>query len=145
MTSPYSNPFADKAAPPNPYVAPAYQPFGTPQAGYYRPHRGGVIIALGIIALVMVTLGTALMAAACIPVPFFALAVSIPAWIMGHKDLKAIQLGELDPTGKGLTLAGMIMGIVSTAIAGVFTLIIAFFAILFVIGMIIAVSAGNMR
>src|SRR5688572_12260855 len=125
MSSPYSNPFGDQAAPPNPYMAPAYQPFGKPQAGYYRPHRGGVIIALGIIGLAMTTIGMAVMSAVCLPVPFFALAVSIPAWVLGHKDLNSIQAGEIDPSGKGLTMAGMIMGIVSTAIAGIFTLIFA--------------------
>jgi len=38
----------------------------------------------------------------------------IPAWVMGSADLKEIRTGRMDPTGQGLTQAGMILGIIST-------------------------------
>ena len=38
----------------------------------------------------------------------------IPAWIMGSSDLKEIDAGRRDPSGRGMTLAGMILGIVGS-------------------------------
>jgi hypothetical protein len=40
----------------------------------------------------------------------------IAAWIMGNKDLQKIDAGLMDPTGRGLTNAGKICGIVGTII-----------------------------
>ena len=37
---------------------------------------------------------------------------SIPAWVMGAADLKEIDAGRMDPAGRGLTQAGMILGII---------------------------------
>lgn len=62
----------------------------------YEPHRGGLILALGIVGLV-----------ACAP-------VAIPAWILGESDLKKIRAGIMDPEGEGLTQAGRILGIIGT-------------------------------
>ncbi len=62
----------------------------------YEPHRGGLILALGIIGLVI-----------CAP-------LAIPAWIMGESDLKKIRAGIMDPEGEGLTQAGRILGIIGT-------------------------------
>ena len=36
----------------------------------------------------------------------------IPAWIMGKSDLAKIEAGQMNPEGKGLTMAGMICGII---------------------------------
>jgi hypothetical protein len=60
-----------------------------------RPHRGGVILALGILGLV-----------ACFICGIF-------AWIMGKNDLWEMDTGRMDPSGRGLTKAGRICGIVS--------------------------------
>ena len=68
--------------------------------GSAAPHRGGLILALGIIGLV-----------ACAPVGIF-------AWVMGKKDLAAIDGGSMDPTGRGTTQAGMVCGIVATVLLG---------------------------
>ncbi|MFL5330120.1 MAG: GYF domain-containing protein [Gemmataceae bacterium] len=68
---------------------------------YTRPHRGGLILALGVISLVV-----------CAP-------LGIAAWVMGSKDLKRMRTGEIDPSGQGITQAGQICGI----IASVFMLI----------------------
>jgi hypothetical protein len=66
-------------------------------------HRGGLILAFGIIAIVSF---------------FFCFLLGLPlgilAWIWGSKDLKAMDAGEMDPEGRGMTLAGMITGIIGT-------------------------------
>ena len=41
---------------------------------------------------------------------------SIAAWVMGHADLKEINAGRMDPEGRGLTQAGMIIGIIGTVL-----------------------------
>lgn len=61
------------------------------------PHRGGVILTLGILSL------------ACCGIIFGPM-----AWIMGQNDLAAIRAGNMDPEGEGLTNAGRICGIVGT-------------------------------
>ncbi len=61
-----------------------------------KPHRGTLILVLGILGLVV-----------CQP-------IGIAAWIMGSGDLKQIDAGQMDPTGRGLTNAGKICGIVAT-------------------------------
>ncbi len=60
------------------------------------PHRGGVILALGILGLV--TCGI----------------LGIIAWIMGNDDLRKMDTGIMDPGGRDLTQAGKICGMVAT-------------------------------
>ena len=60
-----------------------------------RPHRGALILVLGILGLV-----------ACMP-------LGIAAWVMGRSDLDSIRRGEIDADGEGMTKAGMILGIIS--------------------------------
>jgi predicted RNA-binding Zn-ribbon protein involved in translation (DUF1610 family) len=62
--------------------------------GYLQPHRGGTILALGILGWVI-----------CFP-------MGIAAWIMGNEDLRKMDQGQMDPSGEGLTRAGRILGIV---------------------------------
>ncbi len=88
-----NNPFSDEAAG-NPFVPGTA--YSTAPQGYGRPHRGGLILALGI-------LGWAVCA---VFAPF--------AWGMGSGDLKAMRSGEMNPEGMGLTQAGMILGMIQT-------------------------------
>jgi len=60
-----------------------------------RPHRGGVILALGILGIVCCFI------------------CGIIAWAMGSSDLKEMDAGTRDSSGRGLTQAGKICGIVS--------------------------------
>jgi hypothetical protein len=62
-------------------------------------HRGGTILALGIIALVVPCAGVV-----CGPM----------AWIMGNTDLAAIRAGRMDPSGEGMVQAGRVLGMIST-------------------------------
>jgi hypothetical protein len=63
------------------------------------PHRGGMILAFGIIGL-----------AICFP-------FGIVAWVMGNNDLREIESGRMDPSGEGLTRSGKIIGIIACCLA----------------------------
>ena len=82
---------------------------------YQTAHRGGVVLTLGILSL------------ACNVM----LIPGILAWILGHADLKQMNAGKMDPEGRGLTQAGMVLGIIGTLMAGL--------ALLFYFGMIVFV------
>ena len=77
------------------------KPTPPPQADvkHYEPHRGVLILTFGILGV-----------ACCFP-------FGIAAWVMGNNDMKQIEAGTMDPTGKGTTNAGKICGIIGTAIA----------------------------
>jgi hypothetical protein len=63
-----------------------------------RPHRGTLILVLGILGLVCCFI------------------CGIIAWVMGNNDLRDIDAGRMDPSGRGLTQAGKICGMVSVAL-----------------------------
>ena len=64
-----------------------------------KPHRGVLILVLGILSLVGCGIFT-----------------GIPAWIMGSGDLKEIDAGAMDPAGRGMTQAGKILGMIAVII-----------------------------
>lgn len=71
---------------------------GTPEGRRpFRPHRGGLALAFGILAW-----------ATC---PLFGVA----AWAIAANDLRAMRAGEMDPSGEGLTRAGLILGALNVA------------------------------
>jgi len=90
-------------AKPNPYQA---SNVGV-GSGYVQPHRGAMILVLGIFAFMC----------------NFMFVPGILAWTFGRADLKAIDAGRMDPEGRGLTMAGMILGIVGTVLPLVFILL----------------------
>ena len=63
-----------------------------------RPHRGVVILVLGILGLVCCFI------------------CGIIAWVMGSGDLREMDAGRMDPSGRGLTQAGKICGIISVVL-----------------------------
>ncbi len=67
-----------------------------PVSAPLRPHRGILILVLGILGLIL-----------CPP-------FGIAAWLMGNSDLREIRQGYMDPSGEGLTQGGRICGIVGT-------------------------------
>jgi len=87
------------AAPSPTRVAPGGQPGRTDLSdradAYSVPHRGGIILALGILGWVF----------SC---PIF----SVMAWIMGSSDLREMRAGRMDARGMGLTQAGHILGVI---------------------------------
>ena len=64
-----------------------------------KPHRGALILILGISSLFCCFIFT-----------------GVPAVIMGSKDLVAMDAGMMDPAGKGITKAGKICGIIGCAL-----------------------------
>ncbi len=98
------NPFAEHAT----RVRPG-NPFASPGTGHLLPHRGGVILTLGVLGW-----------AVCF--------VFAPiAWAMGQSDVRAMRAGRMDPAGMSLTQMGMILGMIETilVLVGVVFLIVA--------------------
>jgi hypothetical protein len=77
-----------------------------------KPHHGTLILVFGILGLVI-----------CAP-------LGIAAWVMGNGDLKQMDSGAMDPSGRSLTNAGRILGMIATILLGLGILIaIAAFAL----------------
>lgn len=76
-----------------------------------RPHRGGTILTLGILSLVV-----------C---PFLGLA----AWFMGDDDLQQMKSGSMDSSGRDITNAGRVCGMVATGLFVLQILLICLFLI----------------
>jgi hypothetical protein len=78
-----------------------------------RPHRGALILVLGILGLIV-----------CGP-------LGIAAWVMGSGDLKEMDAGTMDPSGRGITQAGKICGIIATILLIIAIIV---FALCFIFG-----------
>jgi len=90
------------------------------QSGSYMvPHRGGLILVLGILGWVFTC-------------PIF----SVMAWVMGSSDLREMRGGRMDDSGKGLTQAGHILGMIYSL------LWIAFFVIMLFVFVFAAVAGA---
>ncbi|MFN3149653.1 DUF4190 domain-containing protein [Bremerella sp.] len=63
-----------------------------------KPHRGVLILVLGILGLIVCCL--------CAPA----------AWYMGSQDLAEIDAGRMDPEGRQMTQIGMILGMVGVGL-----------------------------
>lgn len=79
--------------PPIPATYPA-----APAAYYAKPHRGTLVLVLGILSIV------------------FCFICGIVAWVMANGDLREMAAGTMDPAGEGNTKAGRICGIIGTII-----------------------------
>ncbi len=105
-----ASPYSDLPEPsPSPYQTPS-RPVGVTPSRHFRAHRGGLILTFGILGLTCCVL-------------FF---LGIAAWIMGSSDLREMRAGRMDPTGQGMTQAGMILGIITTIFSIVSFLFFAF-------------------
>jgi len=83
------------------------------------PHRGTAILVLGIVGLVIGLLGSF----CCAIFGIAGLICGIIAWVMANKDLKEMSAGRMDPSGRGITQAGKICGIISVILTIVMFLI----------------------
>lgn len=118
VDNPFAKPVSPQAGSGVGYAAPMGY-----AGGFQEPHRGGLILALGIMSL-------------------FCNAMLIPgilAWVLGSSDLKKMKTGVMDPSGHGTTQAGMIIGIIATCLV-VLAILFYIVMIIFVIG--IGVAAG---
>ena len=73
-----------------------------------KPHRATLILVLGILGLVI-----------CAP-------LGIVAWILGNGDLKEMDAGTMDPSGRSTTNAGKICGMIATILMIVGLVVVAF-------------------
>jgi hypothetical protein len=78
-----------------------------------EPHRGATILVLGIISIV---LAFGFLPCYCSGpfLPAIGLALAIPALLMGRTDLRKINEGVMDESGRGITTGGFVCGIVGT-------------------------------
>ena len=83
-------------------------------------HRGATILVLGILSWLLCPI-----------------VLGIMAWVMGNGDLREMDAGRMDPSGRGLTEAGRILGMINV-ILGVVGLV--FYLLVF--GLMVA---GNHR
>ena len=83
-----------------------------------KPHRGVLILVFGILSFVVCQ--------------FFGIA----AWMMGTNDLEEMASGLMDPSGRDLTNAGRICGMVATGL-----LILQ--VVVFIIVMAVMAMSGN--
>ncbi len=94
------------------------------------PHRGGMILAFGIIGLVT---GLGFIFG---PI----------AWIMANGDMREISEGRMDPEGEGMTQTGRILGIIATILSIVGLLIpLGFFGCFCCAGFFGAMADANQR
>ena len=63
-----------------------------------RPHRASIVLVYGILGLIVCQL------------------LAIAAWRMGNDDLREMEYGRMDPSGRDLTNAGRVCGMVGTGI-----------------------------
>jgi hypothetical protein len=70
-----------------------------PTSMQLKPHRGVVILVLGILGIVCCFI------------------CGIIAWVMGNSDLREMAEGRMDPSGRGLTQGGKICGMISVILA----------------------------
>ncbi len=93
---PKRNPFADRDDEP-PWAKAATGSFAPGMGNHYTPHRGVLILVLGVLGW----------AFGCFLLGAF-------AWVMGNADLREMDQGRMDPAGRGLTQAGRILGMIQT-------------------------------
>jgi hypothetical protein len=94
-----------------------------------RPHRGGLILTLGIFSIFFGLIATALspLGFFCSALPFFtAWSAGLLALSMSGSDLLRMAQGGIDRSGRGLTKAGRICGIVGLVITTLGFLVLLF-------------------
>ncbi len=99
----------------SPYYGPATSyplPLGGGRSYAMRPHRGATILVLGILGFVICFI------------------LGIIAWSMGNTDLLLMRKGAMDPSGRSLTEAGRLCGM----ICAILNLIWFAFVVLYVFG-----------
>jgi len=135
---------APASAPPP--VAPPFQPggWGDVDPGPHRhdfrpgrgqPHRGVIVMVLGIIGIVVSLLSYFVFCCPFLGLPagLLGLGLSLGGAIMGGADLKKINAGIMDVDGKGMTLAGLICGIVGSVVVAPSLVLSGFMTIMMII------------
>jgi hypothetical protein len=91
-------------------------PFDTDDERLHRrrdlvPHRGGLILTLGIGSIVgaVLEMGVGI---CCCSLPIISIPLGAVSWILGHGDLRQLDNGIMDPDGRSSTKAGYVCGMV---------------------------------
>lgn len=85
------------------------------------PHRGGMILAFGILAIIGIG----------------AIIFGPLAWFLGNADLAEMRAGRMDPSGEGQTNTGRILGMIATLLTVLSVIAVCvLFMILFLAGMV---------
>jgi DNA-directed RNA polymerase subunit RPC12/RpoP len=108
-TAPPAAPRGGPGAEPHPYASPQAPggPVPAVPGQWFVPHRGALILTLGLLSFLLT----------CV-------LLGLPAWIMGMNDIKEMRAGRMDPSGEGLTIAGMVLGIIATIITALLVLFV---------------------
>ena len=110
------NPKKSSQYPSNPYMAPSapsIHPHPQTASNQNSADRSTLVLVLGITSIV-----ASLSSCGCCPLFFpIAMGLGIPAWVMGKNDLRAITLGQRNPSQKSMLQAGVICGIVGVSLA----------------------------
>jgi hypothetical protein len=135
-----SNPFAEPAeaelvASDNPYstsAAPATS--SAPVVGNYHTtmqSRGGLLLGMGLFSLIG-SLGGLPLGFYCFPIGVLVIALSLPTWLMAREDLRAMNAGAMETSGRGTTKVAWVLALISTLLAlagGVLSLVVMFWTI----------------
>jgi hypothetical protein len=78
-----------------------------------EPHRGGLVLTLGIVSLVCAPLTLCCGVIGAI-FSVAGLSVGITAWVLAQRDLKKMRANLMDPQGQGTTEGGRVCGIIGT-------------------------------
>ena len=119
----------------NPYQSPnaAATPYGARPSGPQGPQpKTGVVLTLGTLSLIS-AVGIYLLVCCCWPLSLLpmlvALGCGIPAWLVGHQELKKLKAGVYSGRGKGEITAGYIFGILGVVLS--LLSIVAFIVLIF--------------
>jgi hypothetical protein len=91
------------------------------------PHRGGMILAFGILAIIGIG----------------AIVFGPLAWFLGNADLAEMRAGRMDPSGEGQTNTGRILGMIATLLIVVTLVAICGLVIFLLIVGIVSGGAGR--
>jgi hypothetical protein len=90
-----------------------------------KPHRATAVLVLGILSLIV-----------CAP-------LGIAAWVMGNNDLREMNNGLMDPSGRDSTNAGRICGIIGTALLILWFVVMIFILVMGGIGAVAASQSAS--
>ncbi|MBE0545813.1 MAG: DUF4190 domain-containing protein [Verrucomicrobia bacterium] len=95
-----------------------------------KRHRGEISLVCGILGLIF-----GLPSLLCFaPLAVFSLPLTIIAWVVGSSDLRQMDAGIMEESGRGMCAAGKVCGIIGTIFSGI--------ALLFCIGAFIVFLAA---
>jgi len=139
---PVLTPFTDDRPPLALMAGPAPEPQEPARWVALDPHRGAVILTLGICSAVAAVLSFIILFCSFL-FPVFPLIAIICGWTarsMANNDLASMRRGEMDPLGRGITQAGQICAIIGSVLALIPFAVFLFYAFLLFGGLLSVVG-----